>query len=102
MTEAYVPLANLMRYYGNETYRLTDFPFNFALINGVNNCLDYICKLGLQNNPQPKGTPFDGTQLESAIRSFLDNIPSWAGPQSVCILSFVINPATFLKCGIIC
>ena len=74
MTEAYVPIPNLMRYYGNETYRLADFPFNFALITNLRNCIDNVCK----------GTPFDGTELEQTIRGFLDNIPSWAGPQSVC------------------
>ena len=32
MTEAYVPLADVIRFYGNETHRLADFPFNFNLI----------------------------------------------------------------------
>ena len=83
MTEAYVPLPNLMRYYGNETYRLADFPFNFALITNLKNCIDHVCKQQGLKNGRAKVAPFDGTELEQTIRSFLDNIPVWAGPQSV-------------------
>lgn len=73
MTEAYVPMDSLIKYYGNETYRLADFPFNFALIDGINNCPNYICT---------KGNPFNGTQLKDAITGFLDNVPAWAGQQA--------------------
>ena len=73
MTEAYVPNESLRKYYGNETFRLADFPFNFALIDGIANCPNYICT---------KGSPFNGTQLKEAITVFLDDVvPTWVGPQ---------------------
>lgn len=76
MTEAYVPLESVIKYYGNETFRIADFPFNFALINGINNCL-YYC-----NDTVARGYPYNGTQLRDAIKEFLDAVPSWAGPQA--------------------
>jgi len=64
MTEAYVPLADVIRFYGNETNRLADFPFNFNLIQGIR-----------------RG--FTGPELREAIKSFLDAAPSWAWPNWV-------------------
>ncbi|XP_045034539.1 maltase A3 [Daphnia magna] len=75
MTEAYVPLENVIQFYGNETFRMADFPFNFALINGISNCL-YYC-----NTTTSRGYPYNGTQLRDTIVEFLDAIPSWVGPQ---------------------
>jgi glycosidase len=74
MTEAYVPLENVIQFYGNESFRIADFPFNFALINGINNCL-YYC------DTATKGYPYNGTQLRDTIVEFLNAIPSWVGPQ---------------------
>jgi alpha-glucosidase len=64
LTEAYVPLADVIRYYGNETNQLADFPFNFNLIQGI-------------------GQGFTGTQLVAAVRTFLDAVPTWAWPNWV-------------------
>ncbi|KAI9551753.1 hypothetical protein GHT06_022089 [Daphnia sinensis] len=57
MTEAYVPLENVIQFYGNESFRMADFPFNFALINGISNCL-YYC-----NTTTSRGYPYNGSQL---------------------------------------
>jgi len=79
MTEAYVPLESVIKYYGNETFRIADFPFNFALISGINNCL-YYCND--TSAAATRGYPYNGTQLRDAIKEFLDAVPSWAGPQA--------------------
>lgn len=75
MAEAYVPLESVIKYYGNETFRIADFPFNFALITDIPNCLG-VC------NATARGFPFEGTQLRDAITRFLDAIPPWAGQQA--------------------
>lgn len=77
MTEAYVPIEDIIKYYGNETFRIADFPFNFALISGINNCL-YICN---STKGGARGFPYDGTQLRDSIVEFLNAIPSWVGQQ---------------------
>jgi len=75
LTEAYVPLPSVIKYYGNETFRIADFPFNFALVNGLTTCRPGTCA-------STKGNPFNGTQLRDIIVEFLNAVPSWVGQQS--------------------
>jgi len=37
MVEAYTNITNTMKYYGNETHAGAHFPFNFGLVNNLNN-----------------------------------------------------------------
>ena len=82
LTEAYVPLPSVIKYYGNETFRIADFPFNFALINGLGTCRPGTCTDTLDNSVSAKGNPFNGTQLHDIIVEFLGAVPAWAGQQS--------------------
>ena len=63
MTEAYVPVDSLIKYYGNETYRSADFPFNFGLITGLPQCPNLVCR--------NDSSPFKGIQIKEAITGFL-------------------------------
>ena len=62
MTEADVALEDLIRFYGNETSRLVDMPFNFKLIDQL-----------------PRG--FTGSQLHKSVNDFIRALPSWAWPN---------------------
>lgn len=37
MVEAYTNITNTMKYYGNATHAGAHFPFNFGIINNINN-----------------------------------------------------------------
>ncbi|XP_068234691.1 probable maltase isoform X2 [Palaemon carinicauda] len=59
-------LGTLMKYYGNETDPLADFPFNFLMIEGLHN-----------------RTELTGFSLKSAVTLWLDNMPSGKWPNWV-------------------
>jgi len=56
ITEAYTSMENTMRYYGNETNLGAHMPFNFGLIDRLND-----------NS--------NATQFNDAINNWLDNMP---------------------------
>lgn len=57
MVECYSPMDNTMRYYGNKTSPGAHFPFNFMLINSINQQSDAydvrdLIKFWMQNMPE--------------------------------------------------
>uniref|UniRef100_A0A646QFB4 alpha-glucosidase n=1 Tax=Hemiscolopendra marginata TaxID=943146 RepID=A0A646QFB4_9MYRI len=64
IVEAIQPLNTTMKYYGNETQKLADFPLNF----------DFLKSLGKHSN---------GSSIESSIRRWLDAMPALSWPNWV-------------------
>ncbi|KAB7503540.1 hypothetical protein Anas_13046 [Armadillidium nasatum] len=67
MTEVYDDdISQIMRYYGNESYPISDFPFNFLLITKLFNRSD-----------------LTGTNLKNLVDLWMDNMPSGRWPNWV-------------------
>ena len=58
------PIEETMKYYGNDTDILVDFPFNFFIINSFNNRSDVT-----------------GTALKAVVDLWLDNMPEGKWPN---------------------
>jgi hypothetical protein len=64
ITEAYMPVENLMAYYGNKSHPTAHFPFNFALISAS------------QEN-------ISAQSIHDAIKTWMENLPEGAWPNWV-------------------
>lgn len=70
ITEAYTNLKNTMKYYGNETNVGAHLPFNFELINNLND----------QSN---------ATSFNNAVNSWLGNMPKGKTANWVVIIIII-------------
>ncbi|KAJ4436648.1 hypothetical protein ANN_16779 [Periplaneta americana] len=64
MTEAYMPVRNLMEYYGNKSTPIAHFPFNFEFI-------------------ELKKKNLTAESVHNVIKSWMDNLPNGAWPNWV-------------------
>ena len=65
-------INTLMKYYGNDTVPLGDFPFNFPMIDALNNRSD-----------------LTGESLKSVVDLWLDNMPDGKWPNWVVSFSVI-------------
>lgn len=84
IAEVYSDVDDVMRYYGNDTVPLADFPFNFFILDSLMN-----------------RSAVTGESLKETVNLWLDNLPPNKWPNWVVSLHSLLYPCFFLQVGVI-